>query len=199
MAKNQVTWLKPDLFKSEKTEKIPEQPPVKVEDTKKEENQKKIQQLVEEDQKLVKMITKTEDQVAELTNEINSEFNFLTYNDIKNITNGKDEKEMIAITAPPDMQIEVLDKNKRGKIINEEIIGIENQTDENSKLMSDILNAKQQVYLSATKGKIGIYMIANSKEKEEVRKKEEFPSPNSPYRLLDYNMMLFKSRNIFGD
>lgn len=156
-AKNQVTWLKPEIFQNEKeiekSKNNPSQSPKK----------KQLLELKKEEQKLQRMLSYIFDlnQKIQTTNDFR-DFCFLTYNDIKELTNKEPDNTLVAITTPEDVRVDILDDERRRKMLNNTKTKITENTMDAFQNLFDCLENKQQVYFSTEKGQLGVYLIMNN-------------------------------------
>lgn len=93
---------------------------------------------------------------------------FLTYNDIKELTN-KDSEGMLvaAITTPEDVKIDLLEDERRKQIFNSNKNKVSENNLDNFQNLFECLENKQQLYFSTEKGQLGVYLImGNEKNKD---------------------------------
>lgn len=159
-AKNQVTWLKAEIYQSEKecekNKQIPQESPFK----------KELMEKQREDQKLQKLITSIQHQIDEIkSNPDFSNHNFLTYSDIKKMTNQEGDKTVVAVKVPEDGKVEYLKEEIRKKILEDTKSKMKEGTNENYDDICECLSKKHQVYVSSENGQINVYLIMNNDDK----------------------------------
>lgn len=187
-AKNQVAWLKPEIFQNDKGAGDKKQ-------------NKELLKLQKEDQLVKNLLKVVQQEVSEFKKTQDYEMNsFLTYNDIEQITSKLKDKTIISIMTPDDVKVDYLHDDQRKKMLSETKDKMNTDNSEYIKEVCETLSNDRQVYFSSEKGKIGVYLIMNKEEKPQEKELnnnpyDPFVSPSIDYSPLNrtYNRVLLSS------
>ena len=152
LGKNQIKWIKTDFLKENTISNN--------------EDSNKINYFLE--------LQKENEKLDLFLNEINLEFeklsekqetkqySYVTYDDLKNLAENNNNK-MIAIKAPLDTSIEIID-SKNIKDIKENINNIFNDDKE----ILDDLQKENQIFMESKNGEISVYVIFNNERENSI-------------------------------
>lgn len=165
-AKNQVTWLKPEIYENDKDQErksLAESP---------------IKTKIKEYQKLAKKIEDfaaiAEEKLEEIKNkESNSRNFFLTYDDIKTIFNKYPEDTSIAVTVPEDVHVEMLEEENRRETPLETSKEMSEATKETMENMNEGLSKSHQIYFYSNTIPINAYLLMDPGRQTRLGDNEE--------------------------
>lgn len=126
-----------------------------------------------EDQKLQDLLAQIAQQITDIQqNPELAKTQFLTYMDIKKLTNQEDNRTIVAVKAPDDVSLD----NSAEEIKKKLFMNNPNNLNENNKdYYNDVfecLDGKHQVYFSSDKGQINVYLIMNNDDKAKQSEKK---------------------------
>ena len=177
LGKNQIKWIKADFLKEN------------IILNNNNEDSNKINKFLE--------LKKENDKLDLFLKEINLEFEkinekpetknyaYVTYDDLKNLADNNNNK-MIAIKAPIDTNIEIID-NKNIENLKENIGNICNDNKE----ILDNLKKENQIFMESKNGEISVYIIFNNERENSINYNNENNNID-----LDYEQNY--SNNLFG-
>ena len=177
LGKNQIKWIKADFLKEN------------IILNNNNEDSNKINKFLE--------LKKENEKLDLFLNEINLEFEklnekpetknyaYVTYDDLKNLADNNNNK-MIAIKAPIDTSIEIID-NKNIENVKENIGNVFNDDKE---ILED-LQKENQIFMESKNGEISVYVIFNNERENSINYNNENNNID-----LDYEQNY--SNNLFG-
>ena len=177
LGKNQIKWIKADFLKEN----------IILNNNNEDSNKiNKFLELKKENEKLdlfLKEINLEFEKINEKPETKN--YAYVTYDDLKNLADNNNNK-MIAIKAPIDTSIEIID-NKNIENLKENIGNICNDNKE----ILDNLKKENQIFMESKNGEISVYIIFNNERENSINYNNENNNID-----LDYEQNY--SNNLFG-
>ena len=177
LGKNQIKWIKADFLKEN----------IILNNNNEDSNKiNKFLELKKENEKLdlfLKEINLEFEKINEKPETKN--YAYVTYDDLKNLADNNNNK-MIAIKAPIDTNIEIID-NKNIENLKENIGNICNDNKE----ILDNLKKENQIFMESKNGEISVYIIFNNERENSINYNNENNNID-----LDYEQNY--SNNLFG-
>ena len=181
LGKNQIKWIKADFLKEN------------IILNNNNEDSNKINKFLE--------LKKENDKLDLFLKEINLEFEkinekpetknyaYVTYDDLKNLADNNNNK-MIAIKAPIDTSIEIID-NKNIENLKE---NIDNVCNDNKEIL-DNLKKENQIFMESKNGEISVYIIFNNERENSINYNNENNNIDLDYEQ-NYSNNLFDFENL---
>ena len=177
LGKNQIKWIKADFLKEN----------IILNNNNEDSNKiNKFLELKKENEKLdlfLKEINLEFEKINEKPETKN--YAYVTYDDLKNLADNNNNK-MIAIKAPIDTSIEIID-NKNIENLKE---NIDNVCNDNKEIL-DNLKKENQIFMESKNGEISVYIIFNNERENSINYNNENNNID-----LDYEQNY--SNNLFG-
>ena len=181
LGKNQIKWIKADFLKEN----------IILNNNNEDSNKiNKFLELKKENEKL-DLFLKEINLEFEKINEKHETKNYayVTYDDLKNLADNNNNK-MIAIKAPIDTSIEIID-NKNIENLKE---NIDNVCNDNKEIL-DNLKKENQIFMESKNGEISVYIIFNNERENSINYNNENNNIDLDYEQ-NYSNNLFDFENL---
>ena len=181
LGKNQIKWIKADFLKEN----------IILNNNNEDSNKiNKFLELKKENEKLdlfIKEINLEFEKINEKPETKN--YAYVTYDDLKNLADNNNNK-MIAIKAPIDTSIEIID-NKNIENLKE---NIDNVCNDNKEIL-DNLKKENQIFMESKNGEISVYIIFNNERENSINYNNENNNIDLDYEQ-NYSNNLFDFENL---
>ena len=181
LGKNQIKWIKADFLKEN----------IILNNNNEDSNKiNKFLELKKENEKLdlfLKEINLEFEKINEKPETKN--YAYVTYDDLKNLADNNNNK-MIAIKAPIDTSIEIID-NKNIENLKE---NIDNVCNDNKEIL-DNLKKENQIFMESKNGEISVYIIFNNERENSINYNNENNNIDLDYEQ-NYSNNLFDFENL---
>ena len=179
LAKNQVSWLRPEIYQDTK----------EIEKSKsgtfKTNHQKEIEAIQKETVHVEDMLMTICEDVAKI--EQTDEFKnlcFLSYEDIKSVVANEKHCDIVAITCPEDAKMDITEEAQLNQVLRDTRSKIKDDMIDGIQDIYDFLSKEQQVEFSSEIGQLGVYLVMDEQDKNKNKDKDSIGPNQNAYDPL---------------